>query len=120
MTNILNLALSVFTPQVFEHHACTGRVTNAIGLDVSSYADPVELTGSVQAVPRNRYEQYGLDLNKNYITVYTSEDVLDVQRDISGDQISFNGKRYQVMSANDWRAMDGWQGLLCVEIGLES
>ena len=60
--------------------------------------------------------QYGLDLQKDYYTFYTSNDVLDIQRDVSGDQLIFNGKRYQVESNNDWYPMDGWKGIICVYI----
>jgi hypothetical protein len=58
-----------------------------------------------------------LDLQKDYFTFYLSNNILDIQRDISGDQVSFMGKRFQVESSNDWYQLDGWKGMLCVDLG---
>lgn len=116
-SNILNIALSVIARQTVSYFAFTGRVLNAVGEDIPSYADSVDIVGSLQPVPRILYEQYGLDLQKTYYTFYTSNPVKDVGRDVSGDQFEFGGQRFQVESNNDWYAQDGWKGVLCVLIG---
>ncbi|WP_197335302.1 phage collar protein [Ralstonia solanacearum] len=60
-SNLLGLALSVIGKQRVEYFRYIGRKTNDIGDDVSVYADPVPMFGSVQAVDRNMYQYLGLD-----------------------------------------------------------
>lgn len=116
-SNLLNLALSVVGAQTLAYFAYTGRQTNAAGYDVTTYADPVDISGSFQPVPRAQYSNLGLDYQKTYWNFYVSADVLDVARDVSGDQLAFEGLRYQCESITPWRAIDGWNAVLCVEIG---
>jgi hypothetical protein len=40
-----------------------------------------------------------------------------IERDTSGDQIAWDGFRWQLLSKTDWRAQDGWIQVLCVRIG---
>jgi hypothetical protein len=119
-SNILDQALTVISAQTIIYYAFVGNTINSVGQDVTQYAAPVTLLGSFQPVPRSLYQQYGLDFTKDYYTFYTSNDVLDVNRDSSGDQIVFEGQRYQVESNNDWFAIDGWKGCLVIRIGLDS
>ncbi|ENU3061693.1 hypothetical protein MLT67_12180 [Escherichia coli] len=115
-SNLLNVALRVIGSQTLEYHAYTGRQTNAAGYDVAAYADPVPISGSFQPVPRAQYANLGLDYQKTYWNFYASADLLDVARDVSGDQLSFNGARYQCESITPWRSIDGWNAMLCSEI----
>lgn len=117
-SNLLGIAMKVLSGQPVLYYKDTGRTTSATGRDVTTFADPVEIRNcGVQAVNRSRYEQMGLDYQKNYVNLFVREDVIDLQRDYSGDQMAFNGKRYQLQSETDWFAMDGWTVVLCVEIG---
>lgn len=118
--NLLNMCLTVIQQQTITYYQYSGRTINIIGQNVTTYAAPVEIVGSWQSVPRKLYLTYGLDLQKDYFTFYTSNNVLDVTRDISGDQISFKGRRFQVESANDWYQLDGWKGVLCVDLGADN
>ncbi len=45
-----------------------------------------------------------------------SKDIEDVTRDVSGDQIQFAGNTYQVLSVTPWFAINGWDGILSVQI----
>ena len=114
--NILNMALSVIAPSSFQYYAFLSRTPNDIGQDVTSYAEPVTLLGSVQPVPRNLFEAYGLDFQRSYVNVYVSKGILDIARDVSGDQIQFNGFTYQCLSITDWQPIDGWDQVLCVKV----
>ncbi|ENG2644832.1 hypothetical protein ABTQ74_002860 [Salmonella enterica subsp. enterica serovar Banana] len=116
-SNLLNLALGVIGSQTLEYHAFTGRQTNAAGYDIAEYADPAPVVGSFQPVPRAQYANLGLDYQKTYWNFYVSADLLDVARDVSGDQLVFNGKRYQCESITPWRSIDGWNAVLCSETG---
>jgi hypothetical protein len=110
------MALSVIGRSSFSYLAFASRTPNAIGQDITNYARPVTLQGSVQPVPRSLYQQYGLDFQRNYINVYVSKAILDVTRDVSGDMIVFNGNSYQCVSTTPWAAIDGWVAVLCVQV----
>jgi hypothetical protein len=115
--NLLNMAFRIIAKETVIYYKAIGRTLNAIGQDVTEYAEGIILTGSFQPVPRKVYELYGLDLQKSYYTFYASKDIFDISRDVSGDQIAFNSQRFQCESNNDWFAIDGWKGVLCVFIG---
>ena len=115
-SNILNQALRVINKQSFSYYAFISRTSNSIGNWVSTFAAPITLTGSVQPVTRALYAQYGLQLNKNYVMCYTPNDIIDVDRDRSSDQILFNGQAYQVLADTLWYNIDGWVGAICVGI----
>ena len=115
-SNLLNMAFRIIAKQSITYYQYTGRALNDIGEDVTQYAPARQIPGSFQPVPRQLYESYGLDFQKSYFTFYTSNGLLDVQRDVSGDQIAFQGHRYQCESNNEWFGLDGWVGVLCVEI----
>lgn len=114
--NLLGSALSIIGKQSFQYVRFLSRSLNDIGLDVAQYAAPVPLLGSVQAVPRNLYEKYGLDLQGDYKTFYVSNNTKDIARNISGDHFMYDGAKYQCLSETDWFPMNGWTGILCVRI----
>lgn len=110
------MAMTVVGKQTFSYIQYTSRTTNGIGIDVPVYADPVSQTGQVQAVPKELFEKYGLDFQKTYLMFYVSKAVLDVTRDVSGDQIIFAGNKYQCLSQTDWFAINGWTGVVSVKV----
>lgn len=114
--NLLNIALRVIKEQTIQYYQFDTRTLNSVGQYETVFLEPVNIVGSFQPVPRSLYRTYGLDFQKEYYTFYTSNDLLDLTRDVSGDQIMFMGKRYQCQSNNDWFKLDGWKGVLCVNI----
>ncbi len=114
--NILATALQIIGKSSFTYYAFSSRTPNDIGQDVTCYAPQVTLQGSVQPIPRSLFQQYGLDFQRNYINVYVSKNVIDVARDVSGDQIVFNGNTYQCVSVTPWVSIDGWNAVLCVQV----
>jgi hypothetical protein len=114
--NLLRMALTAIAPQTVEYYAYTSRTLNAVGMYVTTFAEPVDVQGSFQPVPRALYQQLGLDFTKNYAMFYATQQLGDVTRDRTGDQLAFNGKRWQIEAANDWHAVDGWNGVLCIEV----
>jgi hypothetical protein len=115
-SDLLNDALLVIKPQAINYYMASGRITNNMGQYITTYNDPVVIQGSFQPVPRNQYQQLGLDLQKSYFNLYTSTDIIDVARDVSGDQIEFNSVRYQCESLTKWFDIDGWVAIRCVAI----
>jgi len=116
-SNLLNTAFRLIAKQNFLYYQYNGRETNSIGFDVAAYNGPYEVCGSVQPVPREITQQWGLDFQRTYRIFYTTVDLIDIQRDISGDQVAFEGQRYQcVQNVSDCFGVDGWVALLCVKI----
>lgn len=118
-SNLLLQALTVINPQYVTYYEVTGRTINSVGQFETSYAEGVTIRGSFQAVPKTLYQAYGLDLQKSYYTFYTLNNLIDIIRDVSNDQLSYDGKRYQCESNNDWFAQDGWKGVLCCYISTD-
>ncbi len=115
-SNILRQALTVIAAQPVAYYQATGRTANDVGQYVTTYASPITLYGSFQPVPRSLYQIYGLDLQKSYYNFYVSKNVIDVTRNVSGDQLVFNNQRFQCESNTDWYVIDGWKGILCVMV----
>lgn len=116
-SNLLAQALTVIAPTQCLHWATTGRTLNSIGQWIVTYAEPVNIWASVQAVPRKVYRELGLDFQKSYVQFYSVTLITDLTRDTAGDLLEWNGRRYQLESKNDWKAIDGWAGVVGVDIG---
>jgi len=115
--NLLLMASRVIGLQSITYKRFIKREVNDIGLDVPTYDTGVTVKASVQPLSRSVYEQFGLDLQKNYITIYTAKNMVDLKRDNSSDIITFNGASYQLPSnQGDWFAVDGWNSYLAVKI----
>lgn len=115
-SNLLNQAFRLIATQSFQYKKFISRSTNDIGLYVSLYADPICTTGSIQPVSRSLYQEYGLDFQRNYVMLYISRAVIDIGRDVAGDQLIFNRKTYEAISRTAWHGIDGWDSVLCVEV----
>ena len=115
-SDILNDALSIISSQSVMYYKYLSRTLNNVGQDVSIYDDPIIIYGSFQPIPRNLYQQLGLDFNKSYFNLYTSNNVIDVGRDVSGDKISFKEQNYQCEAVTEWFNLDNWVAIRCVAI----
>jgi len=115
--NLLRLALTATGSQWVQYYAATGRETNAIGNLVTTYAQPVRISGSFQPVATSYYEQLGLDMTKSYSNWYDPNSTTrDIERDTTGDKIVFCGSTYIALSNNDWSCVDGWVGTLFIKV----
>ena len=115
-SNLLQDALDVIGRQTFLYYQFMGRTTNSIGIDVAARSPAVTVTGSFQPVPRTLYAVMGLDLQKYYAQFFVPQNVIDIERDSSGDQFAYNGKLFQVESRTDWHGVNGWVSLLAVQV----
>lgn len=116
-SNIFRAATRLIGTTLISYEQYLSRTLNASKQWVATYAAAVPLNASVQAVDRNSYVQYGLDFQKNYVRIYTADNVIDIERDSSGDRFTWNGKLYQIESQNTWFAQEGWASALAVEVG---
>jgi hypothetical protein len=114
--NVLAIASRVIAFQAFQYNAYAGRTVQSNGQQLTNYAAPVPFQGSVQPVPRQLYQEYGLQFDKNYYTVFVPLNIVDVTRDTSGDQITYNGNTLQVVQKTNWFAADGWVQMLCIQV----
>jgi hypothetical protein len=114
--NLLGAALSIIGKQSFQYVRVLPRSINSVGMFIESYATPVNVMGSVQAIPRNLNEQYGLDFQASLKTFYISQYVNDIHRNTAGDRFYFAGEIYQALSETDWVHINGWTGVVCVHI----
>ena len=115
-SNLLDLAGRVIKFQSVELLPYTGRVKNAARVYINSYGTPVPIKGSVQAVPASSYASLGLEREKRYIMVWSSANIGGVGLDKSSDRIRFDSKIFKAIGDNDWRAQDGWNGFMFVEV----
>ena len=117
-SNLLLDALDLIESQTVTHYPNTGRTMTDAGRWVPGLGAGVAVTvGSLQAVPRSRFQVLGLDYEKNYVTWFVPAHVIGLARDLSGDQIEYNGQRFQLQTPTNWFAQDGWMSILCVQIG---
>ena len=115
-SNILNQALSVIAQTQFLYYMANARTPNSVGQYQSTYNQPRMLTGSVQAVPRNLYEKYGLEFQNHYLKIYVSQNVIDVTRNSSGDMVVYSCSNWQIESITPWFAIDGWVEIIAVQV----
>ncbi len=114
--NLLNMALSVIHKQAMTYEAFTSRSVATNGTFVPVYATAVPVQGSFQPIPRRLYEQMGLQFQGDYAWIFIPQDVIDVTRDVAGDQFTFNGKTWKAESKTAWAALDGWVQVLVVKV----
>lgn len=117
-SNLLAQAFAVIGTQIVNYRQFEGRTKNEQFQMVSSYGAFFNLQTSVQRVRRSQYKEYGLDFQRQYVTVFACLDLVDIQRDSAGDQFVYNGKLYQLENQGTWFAQDGWAVCMGIEIGL--
>lgn len=115
-SNLLALAMGVIGQQAIAWARNTGLTTLASGAQVPTWADPVTIYGSLQPVDNTLLQQLGLDWTKNYCTFYAPAEFREVDRDQTGDRLTYAGKTYQVLNKTSWFAQDGWERVMCVEV----
>lgn len=113
--NLLNAALRIIPKQQIIWRKFAGFEVDEQGLKINRYAEGVELTGSVQAVDRNIYDQLGLDQEKEYLTVYAPADIKGVSGQNAPDIIEFGGAAYKVVRNYPWYFYNGWAGVVVIK-----
>lgn len=116
-SNLLNQAMTVIAKQSVLYRKYKDRTLNSMRNYVSLFDVPFALKGSVQRVPRTQYIQYGLEFQRNYIKIFASLDMVDIDRDASGDQFIYGMRVFQLESQGTWKQQDGWALALAVDIG---
>ena len=92
------------------------QTINEIGLEEPRYDEPLTYIASVQAVSNKLYEQMGLDLTKNYKTVYCPELVRSLAEQDQPDKIYYNDFWFEVVENQNWWETNGFTKFIMVEI----
>lgn len=119
--NLLNVALGVIGSQPVVYFRDSGqRETLANGNLKTVFEEGKSiLSGSVQAMPKEKVIRQGLEESFDYVEWFVSQSVIGDERDYSGDEIKWNGKRWKVGSVEDWSEQDGWCVATCQEVKIK-
>lgn len=116
--DLLEIAFEVIGTQIIKYRPNSGRVKNSQYQWVPAFGQFFDLEASVQRVPRRQYVEFNLEFQRNYVTVFASYDMIDLERDTAGDQFVYAGRLYQLESQGTWFAQDGWAVCMAVDIGV--
>ena len=114
--NLLNVALGALPKTTVQWSAFVSMGEDNQGRPVPTFAAPVPITGSWQAVDAARMVQLGLNVTSVYRIFYVSKPVEGVARGTAPDRIEHNGELYDVLPNADWYAIIGWRSFLCVRL----
>lgn len=117
-SNLLQMALQVIAPtQNVAYREYLGEQDNEFGSTNVAYGSVTPLYGcSVQPVTKAQIQQTGLAVNKEYIYVWTSNNVEGAYRGRQNDLILWDGSNYEVMPEEDWVRQDGWKRITAVKL----
>lgn len=102
--------------KTFEFYKFKGSTLDEFGRDIPEYFTPVVYTGSIQAVPNKLYEQLGLELDKNYKTVFCPQLMQSLAEQTQSDIIVYDNKKFQIIENKNWFNQNGYTKILMVEI----
>lgn len=114
--NLLGMALRVIRPQTMQMRAFLSRQENDAGDTIPVFAAPVNIQGSMQPVDKKLYQELGLNLSKNYSTLYVFGNVQPTARDRNGDLVLFGGSTWQCESDRNWSGVGEYRKILTVEV----
>lgn len=115
--NLLSLALTVINSKTVDYYEFISREINADGQFEATWADPIEITGSLQSIGRTYQNQLGLDMTKSYVMWYDPRSLArEVRRNTTGDKIVYFGQTFIAEDSSDWSHIDGWKGVLFVQV----
>lgn len=93
-----------------------GTTTDAMGRDIPDYLDPITLGASVQAVSNKTYQELGLDLNKNYKTIWAEHPLFSIAERKQPDKIVYDNLIFQIVENRKWSETNGYTRALIVQI----
>lgn len=118
--NILNPAMAATAilgcNKQFKFLKWLKNTIDGMGRDVPEFAEPLTLTGSIQPVSNKMYEQFGLDLNKNYKIVFSSALIQSIAEKIQPDRIVYDNRTFEIVENKNWYETNGYTKVLMVEL----
>lgn len=114
--NLLGIAFGAIAQQPAQFLRAIGRTQNNLGAWVTQYATPVDVRVSFQSMDSTKYQQLGLDLAKNYYSIWVKLGAEGVNRGASPDRFIVYGKTYEITTTHDWFIQDGWTECVVIEV----
>lgn len=115
-TNLYRLATTLIRRQPVKYYEYAGRFPDKQRNLVAMYREHKTLYASIQAVQREKYADMGLDFQENYVKIFVDKDIVDLDRDSTGDMFYFGGKYYKMENEKTWFYQDGWTSCIAVEV----
>lgn len=109
-TNILGCNKQVL------YYQYNGTKTDTMGRDIPDYLDPITLWASVQAVSNKTYQELGLDLNKNYKTIWAEHPLYSIAERKQPDRIIYDNLIFQLVENRKWSETNGYTRALIVQV----
>lgn len=100
----------------FQFYKYSKTTVDDMGRDVPEFEAPIPQTGSVQAISNKMYEQMGLNLDNNYIVVYSSALIQSIAEKIQPDRIVYQNRTFEVVEDKNWYTTNGYTKALMVEL----
>ena len=126
--NLLRKASRIIPTEEIRWRRFVSSEVNSIGNTIPVYTKWESIKANVQpgltfsfnargvASSTEIAKQLGIDLTKEIITVYVANlNITNVHGQTMPDQVSYNGKIYNIWSVSNWYEYDGWKSLICVE-----
>ncbi len=114
--HILRQAMSLIGYDTIPYLKFVSRSLQANGVWQSTYGLAVNIKAQVQAISRSQIQYNGLDLNRNYIMIYTETPVNDLARDGEADRVIYGGRTYELLNATAWQKPQGFTGCMAVQV----
>ena len=118
--NLFEIARSVIPTETAQYVQFLGDTVNVIGLSVPTYAEPVDIQASIQPLGDDAYKDLGLDFQKEYYTVYSSQRMHGLNEQAMPDKLRFHGKEFTVQKTTYWNEYDGWGYVLVVKDDIQN
>lgn len=115
MINVYGMAIGLIGNDEIYLKRFNSNTTNAVGQEIPSYDEPIQIGGQFQAIESTLYSQLGLDIDKVYRVLYTDENIKMLD-DSSSDRIVYDEDEYQALKKSDWFSYNGWVGVVCVRL----
>ena len=115
-SNLLRMANRLIRFQTVMYYPFDSRYLNEARQWVTTYGTAFPLSASVQAVPRDKYSDMGLDFAGEFIKLFANYNVIDLRRDSSGDRLIWNAEWYQMEQGKSWFLQDGWATATAVKV----
>lgn len=115
--NLLNMATKVISTQTVTYYKFIGREPLPNGVLVNKFAPGVPIkTGSLQAIESKKTYTNGIEFAPLWVEWIVPAAVIGIERNNSGDQIEYKGRRFAVGNIEDWDNQDGWVIATCQEV----
>jgi hypothetical protein len=114
-SDILEDALMVIDTDTVQYYSYYSDVTNDAGIVIPTYLNPIDVDGSLQAMPLSQVEKLGYDMSREYVVFFAQMPMYEASRDRGADYFTFNENRYSIVNVTNWHMIDGWAEVTAIK-----